>query len=63
MAGVGDRLGTLEVGRIANVIVTDGDLFETRTRVRNVFIDGQPVDVLPPPSNGGVGGRRGGGGR
>jgi imidazolonepropionase-like amidohydrolase len=45
MAGVGDRLGSLEQGKIANVIVTDGDLFDEATRVRRVFIDGYEIAV------------------
>jgi len=40
---VADRLGSIEVGKIANVVVTDGDLLEIRTRIRYLFIDGRPV--------------------
>ncbi|HET6671370.1 MAG TPA: amidohydrolase family protein [Pyrinomonadaceae bacterium] len=42
---VADRLGTIEVGKIANLVVTDGDLLETRTHVRHLFIDGRPVPL------------------
>ncbi|MDX1623195.1 MAG: amidohydrolase family protein [Gemmatimonadota bacterium] len=42
--GVGDRLGTIEAGKIGNVIVTGGDPLEIRTPVEWVFIDGMPVD-------------------
>jgi imidazolonepropionase-like amidohydrolase len=48
LAGVGDRLGTVEKGRIANVIVTDGDLFSDQTHIRHVFVDGRPVDLDAP---------------
>jgi imidazolonepropionase-like amidohydrolase len=41
MLGLGDRLGTLEPGKIANLIVTTGDPLEIRTQVRYVFINGQ----------------------
>lgn len=41
--GVSDRLGTIEVGKIANLTVTRGDLFTGR--VSQLFIDGAPVDV------------------
>jgi hypothetical protein len=60
MAGVSNRLGTLQRGRIANLVVTDGDWLEDRTRIRHVFIDGRPIeiDVAAPPGAGG--GRRGG---
>lgn len=39
--GLGDRLGTLETGKIANVIVTTGDPLELTTDVRYLFIKGQ----------------------
>jgi imidazolonepropionase-like amidohydrolase len=54
--GVADRVGTLEAGKIANLLVTDGDLFETQTRIRHVFVDGRKFDP-PPPSDAGQGTR------
>jgi imidazolonepropionase-like amidohydrolase len=55
IAGADARLGSLERGKIANAIVTDGDLFEERTKIRHVFIDGKMVDVEPPAPAGGRG--------
>jgi imidazolonepropionase-like amidohydrolase len=43
--GVGDRLGTVEAGKMANLIVTDGDPLEIQTQVGYVFIRGIPVDT------------------
>jgi imidazolonepropionase-like amidohydrolase len=43
--GVADRLGTIEKGKIANLVVTDGDVFEYRTRVKYLFINGKPVSL------------------
>ncbi len=40
---VADRLGSIEVGKMANLVVTDGDLLEIRTRIRFLLIDGRPV--------------------
>jgi imidazolonepropionase-like amidohydrolase len=40
---VADRLGSIEVGKMANLVVTDGDLLEIRTRIRYLLIDGRPV--------------------
>jgi imidazolonepropionase-like amidohydrolase len=40
---VGDRLGSIEVGKMANLVVTDGDLLEIRTRIRYLLIDGRSV--------------------
>lgn len=42
--GVADRLGTIEPGKIGNLMVTDGDPLEIQTRVEYVFIDGVPVN-------------------
>jgi len=38
---VGDKLGSIEVGKMANIVVTDGDLLEPRTNTSYVFIDGR----------------------
>ncbi len=43
--GVADRLGSLERGKIANILVTDGDLFADGTKVRMVFVDGRKYDA------------------
>jgi len=45
MFGVDDRLGSLNVGKIANLTVTDGDLFAEGTTVRMVFVDGRKFEV------------------
>lgn len=42
---VADRLGSIEPGKMANLVVTDGDLLEARTHVRYLFIDGRPVPL------------------
>lgn len=48
IAGAADRLGSLEKGKIANLVVTEGDLFDEKSRIRHVFIDGRPVDISEP---------------
>ena len=60
IAGAGDRLGTIEKGRIANLLVTEGDLFDNAMKVRHVIVDGRmvPVEDAPAPA-GGRGGRGG----
>jgi imidazolonepropionase-like amidohydrolase len=50
IAGVSDRLGTIEKGKIANLVVTDGDLFDEKTKVTRVFVDGRPVSLEAAPS-------------
>ncbi len=42
---VADRLGSIEVGKMANLVVTNGDLLEIRTDIRYLFIDGRPVSL------------------
>jgi imidazolonepropionase-like amidohydrolase len=39
--GVDDRLGSLEPGKIANLVVTEGELFDEKAKVRHVFVDGR----------------------
>jgi len=43
--GVADQLGSLEVGKSANLIVTDGDPFETKTQISHLFINGWQVAI------------------
>ncbi len=43
--GVADRMGSIEQGKWADLIVTNGDPLETRTEVRQVFIQGRAVDL------------------
>jgi hypothetical protein len=50
--GVKDQLGSIEVGKIANLTVTRGDLFDRNSRISHVFIDGRPVDLRPPTGGG-----------
>ena len=45
MFGVADKLGSLEVGKMATVIVTDGDPLEIRTNVKRVFIAGEDIPM------------------
>jgi imidazolonepropionase-like amidohydrolase len=43
--GVGDELGSIEKGKWADLIVTDGDPLETRTQIKQMFIKGASVDL------------------
>ena len=42
---VADRMGSIEAGKMANLVITDGDLLEVRTKVRYLFIDGVQVPL------------------
>lgn len=46
--GVADVLGSIERGKIANLVVTDGDLFDKKTKVKMVFVDGRKFEVREP---------------
>jgi len=60
LAGAGDRLGTIEKGKMANVIVTEGNLLDS-PKIRHVFVAGWPIDLdVPVPGLPGRGGRAGG---
>ena len=62
--GAADQLGTIEVGKIANLVVASGDLLAKDTKVRHVFIDGGQIELKKPdaaPARGGMGGGRPGG--
>jgi imidazolonepropionase-like amidohydrolase len=50
IAGVADRLGSLEKGKIANLVVADGDLFDDKTKIRHVFVDGRLVRLDETPA-------------
>jgi hypothetical protein len=46
--GASNQLGSIETGKIANLTVMRGDLFDRNSRVAHLFIDGRPVDLRPP---------------
>jgi imidazolonepropionase-like amidohydrolase len=43
--GVADKVGSIEPGKIANLIVTDGDPLEIITQIKHLFINGKPVPL------------------
>ncbi len=43
--GVSEQVGSIEAGKIANLVVTTGPLFEEKTKVRYVFVDGHKTVV------------------
>jgi len=58
MYGVADRMGSLQKGKLANVVVMKGEAFEDKTTVEYVFVDGKefhPSKELQqgPPAGGG----------
>ncbi|MGA2601553.1 MAG: amidohydrolase family protein [Bryobacteraceae bacterium] len=45
--GVSDRMGSIEKGKIANLVVTKGDLFQTGSEVKYVIVDGVKFEPTP----------------
>lgn len=46
MFGMGDKLGSLDVGKTANVVLANGDPLDVRTSVKQVYIDGAPIPMV-----------------
>ena len=46
-AGVADRLGSIDKGKIANLVVTDGELFQEKTKIKYIFVDGAKYEPVP----------------
>jgi imidazolonepropionase-like amidohydrolase len=50
--GVADRLGSIEQGKIANLVVAKGSLFQEKPQVQFILVDGvkfEPIPEAPPP--------------
>jgi imidazolonepropionase-like amidohydrolase len=43
--GIADRMGSLEVGKVANIVVADGDILDPRTHIRHLFINGRKMPL------------------
>ncbi len=48
MFGIADRTGSIEAGKIANLVVVSGDIFDRARRVTHVFVDGKPFEPKAP---------------
>jgi imidazolonepropionase-like amidohydrolase len=57
-AGVESQLGSIEAGKIANLLVVQGEPLSANARLERVYVDGLQYDVVPTPAGrGGRGGR------
>lgn len=43
--GVGDQIGSIEKGKVADLILADGDPMEARTNIKQMFIAGREVSL------------------
>jgi hypothetical protein len=58
--GLADRLGSIEPGKIANLVVSKGNLFDEKSTIQYVFVDGAKYEPVPEPPPGPGGPNRGG---
>ena len=49
---VADRLGSIEKGKIGNLLVTKGELFDDNTRIQMIFVDGKQYKPAETPAAG-----------
>lgn len=51
LAGLGEALGSIEVGKIANLVVTEGGgILADSAKVRTVFVDGARFEIAAAPA-------------
>lgn len=43
--GVDDRMGSIEKGKWADLMITDGDPLEVKTNVKALYVQGRAVDI------------------
>ncbi len=49
LLGIGERLGTIETGKLAHLVITDGPLFERKTKIVETWVDGERYDIAASP--------------
>jgi N-acetylglucosamine-6-phosphate deacetylase len=49
LCGLSERLGTIETGKLAHLVVARGDLFAENTKLEQVWIDGRVHMITPEP--------------
>lgn len=59
LAGASDMLGSVEAGKIANLVISNGDILSDSARISGVFVDGIRYEVAPPPARPAAGGAGG----
>ncbi|CAM3342063.1 amidohydrolase family protein [Rhodothermus bifroesti] len=48
LLGIDQAVGTVEPGKLANLVITDGPLFNEKTRIRYVFVAGELFEIKAP---------------
>ncbi len=47
--GLSDRLGTIETGKAANLLVASGDLFKSKAKIAETWVDGTRYEIENEP--------------
>ncbi len=50
LLGIDHLAGTIEPGRVANLVVIDGELFDEKAEIREVWVAGRRDEVKAPPA-------------
>ncbi|SPF33959.1 Amidohydrolase [Candidatus Sulfopaludibacter sp. SbA4] len=50
--GVADRLGSIEKGKIGNLVVTRGEIFDANTKIEMIVVDGKKYTPAPDTTGG-----------
>jgi imidazolonepropionase-like amidohydrolase len=51
LLGASGQMGTVEQGKLANLVIADGNYFKAKTQVRDVWVDGKRHEINAAPSN------------
>jgi len=43
--GISDRVGSIEVGKVANLVVAGGDILDVRTPIKQVIVAGRAIEM------------------
>ncbi len=43
--GIADKVGSIDVGKVANIVVADGNILEARTNIKYMFITGRMIPL------------------
>ncbi|MEP6787111.1 MAG: amidohydrolase family protein [Acidobacteriota bacterium] len=43
--GIADKMGSIDVGKVANIVVTDGDILQPTTNIKYMFITGRMIPL------------------
>lgn len=49
LLGISDQLGSIQKGKLASFLVTDGDIFDEKTKVQETWVDGIRFQHTPDP--------------